>query len=153
MAIYQVLEVPDELLRSRAKPVKNINNGVLRLVDNMLETMYDADGVGLAAPQIGVLRRVIVFDIGQGPMVLINPEIIHQEGEQVGLEGCLSVPGTHGQVKRAHRVVVQGLNRHGESVSLKGEEMMARVLQHEIDHLDGILYIDRAEWVKRNGRK
>ena len=153
MAIYQVLEVPDELLRSRAKPVKNINNGVLRLVDNMLETMYDADGVGLAAPHIGVLRRVIVFDIGQGPMVLINPEIIHQEGEQVGLEGCLSVPGTHGQVKRAHRVVVQGLNRHGESVSLKGEEMMARVLQHEIDHLDGILYIDRAEWVKRNGRK
>ena len=120
MAVYQVLEVPDQLLRSRAKPVKNINNGVLRLVDNMIETMYEADGVGLAAPQIGVLRRVIVFDIGQGPMELINPEIIHQEGEQVGLEGCLSVPGTHGQVKRAHRVVVQGLNRQGESVSLEG---------------------------------
>ncbi|MGI6486790.1 MAG: peptide deformylase [Syntrophomonadaceae bacterium] len=153
MAVYQVLEVPDQLLRSRAKPVKNINNGVLRLVDNMIETMYEADGVGLAAPQIGVLRRVIVFDIGQGPMELINPEIIHQEGEQVGLEGCLSVPGTHGQVKRAHRVVVQGLNRQGESVSLEGEELTARVLQHEIDHLDGILYTDRAEWVKRNGRK
>jgi peptide deformylase len=153
VAVYQVLEVPDQLLRSRAKPVKNINNGVLRLVDNMIETMYEADGVGLAAPQIGVLRRVIVFDIGQGPMELINPEIIHQEGEQVGLEGCLSVPGTHGQVKRAHRVVVQGLNRQGESVSLEGEELTARVLQHEIDHLDGILYTDRAEWVKRNGRK
>lgn len=150
MAAYQILVVPDTVLREKAKPVTRINQGVLRLLENMKDSLYDADGVGLAAPQIGVSRRVIVFDVGEGLVELINPEIIQQEGEQVGVEACLSIPNTRGRVKRANRVVVEALNRRGDKVRIEGEGLTARVLQHEIDHLDGILFTDRAEWVEKD---
>lgn len=111
----------------------------------MAETMYNAEGVGLAAPQVGILRRVVVIDVGEGVIELINPEIIEQEGEQVAIEGCLSIPGLSGMVKRPARVVVSALNRHGERIEIEGTDLLARALCHEIDHLDGILYVDKVE--------
>lgn len=144
MAVYKIVTVPNEVLRTRAKEVANINEGVLKLLDNMRDTMYEFDGVGLAAPQIGVLKRVIVVDPGDNYMELINPEIIYREGEQIGREGCLSVPGVWGKVARAQKVKVKALNRHNEIVEIEAEGLLAKVLQHEIDHLDGILFIDKA---------
>lgn len=150
MAVYQVVAVPDEVLRTKAKPVTKINQGVLRLLENMRDTLYEMEGLGLAAPQIGVGRRVIVYDVGEGLVEAINPVVVEQEGEQTGMEACLSVPNARGRVTRAQRVVVEALNRHGEAIRLEGEGLVARVLQHEIDHLDGILFVDRAEWVERD---
>jgi peptide deformylase len=115
----------------------------------MLETMYAASGIGLAAPQVGIEKRVIVVDVGEDPLVLVNPRITAVEGEQVGLEGCLSVPDMVGEVRRAAWVTVKGLNRRGWPVSLEGEGLLARVLQHEIDHLDGILFVARIEDLTR----
>ena len=135
----------DEVLRKKARPVEKIDDRILTLLDDMAETMYNAEGVGLAAPQVGILRRVVVIDIGEGIIELINPEIIEQEGEQIGAEGCLSVPGLSGIVKRPARVVVTALNRHGERIKIQGEDLLARALCHEIDHLDGILYLDKVE--------
>ena len=112
---------------------------------DMLETMYAASGVGLAAPQVGVQQRVIVVDVGENPITLVNPEITTAEGEQVGLEGCLSLPDLVGEVRRAEWVVAKGLNRHGKPITVEGEGLLARALQHEIDHLDGILFIARIE--------
>ncbi len=111
----------------------------------MLETLYAAPGVGLAAPQVGIRRRVIVVDVGEGPITLVNPEIIAAEGEQLGIERCLSLPDLAGEVRRARRVVVKGRNRQGRPITVEGEDLLARVLQHEIDHLDGILFIARVE--------
>ncbi|NLN41148.1 MAG: peptide deformylase [Clostridiales bacterium] len=135
----------DEVLRKKARPVDKIDDRILTLLDDMAETMYKAEWVGLAAPQVGILRRVVVIDIGEGIIELINPEIIEQEGEQIGAEGCLSVPGLSGIVKRPARVVVTALNRHGERIKIQGEDLLARALCHEIDHLDGILYLDKVE--------
>lgn len=149
MAIYQVVTLPDTMLREKCVPVNNINSGVLRLLDNMRDTMYEYDGVGLAAPQIGVLRRVVVIDTGDNLLELINPEIIKREGEQTGSEGCLSLPGIVGLVTRAEKVTVKALNRSGEEITLEGSGLLARALQHEIDHLDGILFIDKAVETKR----
>jgi peptide deformylase len=118
---------------------------VRRLARDMLETMYAAPGVGLAAPQVGVQKRVIVVDVGENPITLVNPEITAAEGEQVGLEGCLSLPDLVGEVPRAEWVVVKGLNRRGKPVTVEGEGLLARALQHEVDHLDGILFIARIE--------
>ncbi|QGT99618.1 Peptide deformylase [Candidatus Syntrophocurvum alkaliphilum] len=149
MAVYKVVKLPEEILRTKSIPVKNINSGVIRLLDNMRDTMYAFDGVGVAAPQIGISKRIIVIDPGENYIELINPEVIEQEGEQYGVEGCLSVPGVTGVVKRAKNVVVRGLNREGNEVQIEADEMLARVLQHEIDHLDGILFIDKAQDIKR----
>lgn len=135
----------DEVLRKKARPVERIDDRILTLLDDMAETMYNAEGVGLAAPQVGILRRVVVIDVGEGVIELINPEIIEQEGEQVGPEGCLSIPGLSGMVKRPARVVVSALNRHGERIEIEGTDLLARALCHEIDHLDGILYVDKVE--------
>ena len=135
----------DEVLRKKARPVERIDDRILTLLDDMAETMYNAEGVGLAAPQVGILRRVVVIDVGEGVIELINPEIIEQEGEQVGPEGCLSIPGLSGIVKRPARVVVSALNRHGERIEIEGTDLLARALCHEIDHLDGILYVDKVE--------
>ncbi len=135
----------DEVLRKKSRPVEKIDSRILTLLDDMAETMYKAEGVGLAAPQVGVLRRVVVIDIGEGILELINPEIIEEEGQQLAEEGCLSIPGLAAQVKRPARVVVTALNRHGEEIRIEGNELLARALCHEIDHLDGILYIDKAE--------
>jgi peptide deformylase len=118
----------------------------------MADTMYDAEGVGLAAPQIGILKRVIVMDVGndQGLIELINPEVIEEEGEQFGTEGCLSIPGMNGDVRRALRVVVKGLNRDGNEITVEGTELLARCILHEVDHLNGVLYTDLAEKMYRN---
>lgn len=144
MAVYKVTTVPDEILRKKAAAVKNINDAVCRVLDNMKDTLYAADGVGLAAPQIGISKRLIVVDTGDNFMEMINPEIISAEGEQTGSEGCLSVPGVVGLVKRAKKVEVKALNRQGEEFVVQGEDFLAKALQHEIDHLDGILFIDKA---------
>ncbi|HOV43829.1 MAG TPA: peptide deformylase [Syntrophothermus lipocalidus] len=153
MAAYQIVVVPDPVLREKALPVTSFNQGLIRLLENMKDSLYEAEGVGLAAPQIGVLRRVVVFDAGDGLVELINPRILEEEGEEAGIEGCLSIHNTRGLVKRAKRVVVEALNRYGENIRIEGEGLVARVIQHEIDHLDGILFTDRAEWVEGNGRK
>lgn len=149
MGVYQIVEEPDEILRATALPVKNINAGVLRVLDNMRDTLYAFDGVGLAAPQIGVSKRIIVVDSGDQLIELINPEIVLAEGEQVGKEGCLSIPNVVGTVKRANRVVVRGLNRDGQPVEYDATELLARAFQHEIDHLNGILFIDKATELRR----
>lgn len=149
MGVYQIIEEPDEILRATALPVKNINAGVLRVLDNMRDTLYAFDGVGLAAPQIGVSKRIIVVDSGDQLIELINPEIVLAEGEQVGKEGCLSIPNVVGTVKRANRVVVRGLNRDGQPVEYDATELLARAFQHEIDHLNGILFIDKATELRR----
>lgn len=149
MAVYEVVTIPNEVLRSKALPIKNINSGTLRLLDNMRDTLYAFDGVGIAAPQIGVLKRIIVIDTGDNLIELINPEIISREGEQTGSEGCLSVPGVVGLVTRNNKVTVKGLNREGQEVIYEAEKLLARVFQHEIDHLDGIVFTDRASEIQR----
>ncbi|WP_018132917.1 peptide deformylase [Effusibacillus pohliae] len=142
MAIRMIRLEGDPVLRQVAKPVPEITKNILKLLDDMAETMYDAEGVGLAAPQVGVSKRVIVMDCGQGLIEMINPEIIDKEGEQIGPEGCLSIPGVTAEVRRANRVVAKGLNRHGQEITVEGEGLLARCIQHEIDHLNGILFTD-----------
>ncbi len=134
----------DNVLRKKSKVVGEINNKIIALLDDMAETMYQENGVGLAAPQVGMLKRVVVIDIGEGLIKLINPEIIEQEGEQHGFESCLSIPGITGQVVRPNWVKVKALNEKGKSVQYEGTGFLARAFCHEIDHLDGILYIDKA---------
>jgi len=144
MAIYQIVKEGDEILREKARPVPTVNSNILRLLDNMQETMRDAQGVGLAAPQIGVSKRVIVVDLGEEIIELINPEIISSEGEQIDAEACLSIPGFKGNVSRYEKIVVTGLNRDGEIIEIEAEGLLARIFQHEIDHLNGILFTDTA---------
>lgn len=145
MAIRLIRTDNDPMLRKVAKQVTAFDAKLKILVDDMIETMHNADGVGLAAPQIGVLKRVIVFDLydEDGPMALINPRFIDQSGVQMEEEGCLSLPGQHGIVKRPLSVTVQFEDVDGETYEIEGEELLARILCHEIDHLDGILYIDK----------
>lgn len=149
MAVYQVITNPDPVLRQKAIPVEKINAGVLRVLDNMKDTLYAADGIGLAAPQIGISKRMIVVDLGDNLMELINPEIVQQEGVQNGTEGCLSVPGVIGWVDRAQKVTVRFLDREGQDQEIEAEDLLARCLQHEIDHLNGILFIDKASETQR----
>ena len=144
MALRNIIRLGDEILSKKCREVTEINDRVQQLIDDMLETMYDADGVGLAAPQVGVLRRLFVVDVGDGPMVLINPEIIERSGEQEGSEGCLSVPGKSGTVKRPNYVKIRGTGRDGEPVEYEGEELLARAFCHEYDHLDGVMYTELA---------
>lgn len=155
MAVLKILVYPNPILRKKSAPVEKIDKEIEKLLDDMAETMYDAPGVGLAAPQVGVNLRVIVVDVSPrdenspGLIELINPEIISSEGEQWGEEGCLSIPGFLSDVKRKEKVRVRGLNRKGETVEIEAEELLARAFQHEIDHLDGILFIDRLSRLKR----
>ncbi len=153
MAVYRIVTVPEEVLRQKAKPVNKINAGVLRLLDNMKDTMYAYDGVGLAAPQIGVSKRVIVVDIDDSCYELINPEITAAEGEESGTEGCLSIPNVVGVVNRAKQVKVKAKNREGEDVNIIASDLLARALQHEIDHLNGVLFTDKAVSVKTENNK
>jgi len=144
MAIREIRKKGDEVLRKKSKPVTEISDRINELIDDMLDTMYNADGVGLAAPQVGILKRICVIDVGDGPIVLINPEKIEESAEQIqAAEGCLSIPGIYGEVKRPARVVVKALNRKGEPFTVEGTDMLARALCHEIDHLDGILFEDK----------
>ena len=144
MAIRNIVVLgEDEVLRKRARRVDKFDKRLRTLLDDMADTMYKADGVGLAAPQVGILKRVVVIDVGDGLIELINPEIIAQDGAVEGVEGCLSVPGKRGIVERPERVMVRAQNRDGKEIQLDGEELLARCLCHEIDHLDGVLYVDK----------
>lgn len=145
MAIRMVREQDEPILRKKCKEVKEITPKITELLDDLADTMYDANGVGLAAPQVGMLKRIVVIDIGEGLYEFINPVILESSGSQTGNEGCLSVPGKMGQVTRPNYVKVQALNRNGETVIIEGEELMARAICHELDHLDGILYTDIVE--------
>ncbi|MFM9330207.1 peptide deformylase [Paenibacillus mesotrionivorans] len=152
MAIRFIVKEPDPVLREHAKPVPKITPNIHKLLDDMADTMYEAQGVGLAAPQVGILKRVIVMDCGEeygGLIELINPEIIKKEGEQFGPEGCLSIPGLQGDVRRAQKCTVKGWDRNGQEIEIEGEELLARCIQHEVDHLNGVLFLDVAERVYR----
>ncbi|WP_418790487.1 peptide deformylase [Phosphitispora sp. TUW77] len=150
MAVYKIVEIGDPVLREKARPVTKITPNVIKLLENMADTMYEARGVGLAAPQVGVSKRIVVVDVGEGLIELINPEIIRQEGFDTEFEGCLSVPGLTGEVQRAARVTVRALDRLGREVEYEGEKFLARAFQHEIDHLEGILFVDKAQNIKKN---
>ena len=155
MALLPILTYPDPRLSSKSSPVETINMEIRRLLDDMAETMYDAPGVGLAAAQVGVNVRAIVVDIAAqeedspGLLKLINPEIKFSEGQQIGEEGCLSIPGFVSLVKRKQRVIVRGVNEKGKHAEIDASGLLARVLQHEIDHINGILFIDRLSRLKR----
>lgn len=152
MSLYKIVTKEDELLRKISKEVPKITPNVIRMINNMLDTMYDANGVGLAAVQIGTLKRVIVVDIGDGPIALINPVILEKEGTQISHEGCLSCPDVFGEVERAQKIKVFGVQPDGKEVIVEAEDYLAVALQHEIDHLDGILFIDRARKLKNTGK-
>ena len=148
MAIRQIRTIGDEILTMNARPVKEMTPRIETLIEDMLDTMYEAQGVGLAAPQVGVLKQIVVIDVseeGNQPIVLINPEIIELSGSQTGQEGCLSVPGKAGIVTRANYAKVRALNEEMDEIEIEGEELLARALQHEIDHLSGILYVSKVE--------
>jgi len=144
MAIRNIVKEGDDVLRKRSKEVKEINDKIRDLFEDMKETLYaSGNGIGLAAPQIGILKRMIVIDLGDGPIEIINPVIVEQEGEQIEVEGCLSIPGVYGEVKRPARIIVEYTNLNGERVRIEGADLLARCLSHEIDHLDGILFTDK----------
>lgn len=145
MAIRNIREIGDEVLKKKCREVKVMNERTKELINDMIETMYEANGVGLAAPQVGVLKRIVVIDIGEGPVVLINPVIVETSGEQTGGEGCLSVPGKIGKVTRPNYAKVIALNEDMEEYTIEGTELMARAICHECDHLDGKLYVDMVE--------
>ncbi|NFV14144.1 peptide deformylase [Clostridium sp. FAM 1755] len=143
MAIRNIRKYGDDLLRKKSRKIEKIDDRILTLLEDMEETMYSADGVGLAAPQVGILKRAVVIDVGEGLIKLINPEIIETEGNETDVEGCLSVPGEQGEVERPYKVKVKALNEKGEEIVLEGEGLLARAFCHEIDHLDGILFVDK----------
>lgn len=145
MAIRNILKDEDPALRKVCRPVTEFNERLWQLLDDMADTMHKAEGVGLAGPQVGVLRRVVVMDVGNGVIEAINPEIVEQSGEQEGPEGCLSFPGKWGTVTRPKKVRMKAQDRHGKWFFLTGEDLLARCMCHEIDHLDGVVFLDRAK--------
>ncbi|MGI6614893.1 MAG: peptide deformylase [Dethiobacteria bacterium] len=145
MALRKILNSNHAVLRGKAAPVKKINSAVRALLDDMAETMYEYKGVGLAAPQIGISRQLVVLDPGEDRLMkLVNPRLVEAEGEESDVEGCLSIPGVYGEVPRALRVLVEALDPAGKPLRFEATDYLARILQHEIDHLHGILFIDRA---------
>ena len=145
MALRTIRVEGDPVLTKKSRPVEEMTPKISELITDMLDTMYDAMGVGLAAPQVGILKRIVVIDVGEGPIVLINPEIIETSGEQTGEEGCLSVPGKWGIVTRPNHVKVRALDENMEEYEIEGEELLARAFCHEIDHLGGHLYVEKVE--------
>lgn len=144
MAIRKIVILgEDDVLRKRSRRVDKFDKRLRTLLDDMAQTMYKADGVGLAAPQVGILKRVVTIDIGEGLIELVNPVIVESEGAVVGAEGCLSVPGRRGTVERPERVVVQAQNRDGKEITLEAEGLLAVAMCHELDHLDGVVYVDK----------
>lgn len=145
MSIRTIRVEGDEILRKKSKEIKEMTPRLSQLIDDMIDTMYESEGVGLAAPQVGILKRVVVIDVGEGPIVFINPEILEESGSQTGYEGCLSVPGKSGVVTRPNVVKVKALDREMKEFTLTGTELMARAICHECAHLDGQLYVDLVE--------
>ena len=145
MALRTIRVEGDPVLGKVCREVTEVTPKIVTLIDDMLETMYEANGVGLAAPQVGILKRIVVIDVGEGPIVMINPEIIESDGEQTGDEGCLSVPGKCGQVTRADHVKAKALNENMEEYEIEADGLLARCILHECDHLDGKLYVDLVE--------
>ena len=146
MAVREVREMGDPILNKTCKEVKEVNERTLELIDDMFETMYETNGVGLAAPQVGILKRIVVIDTtGEDPILMINPRIIETSGEQTGYEGCLSVPGKYGMVTRPNYVKAVAYNEKMEEFTIEGTELMARAICHELEHLDGHLYTERVE--------
>jgi len=146
MAVRPILTHPNPLLRQKSKHVRKVDDSIRGLIDDMMETMRQGQGVGLAAPQVGVLFRVIVIEIpGEAVLALVNPQIARRSGERVVEEGCLCIPGYRAKLKRSAKVTVKGLDRYGDEVRVRGEGLLAQVLEHETDHLNGILYIDHLE--------
>ncbi|MDD3438404.1 MAG: peptide deformylase [Clostridiaceae bacterium] len=144
MAIRTIRKDGDEILRKISRKVEVIDDRILTLLDDMKDTMKKAEGVGLAAPQVGVLRRIVVIDVGEGLIELINPVIVYESGEQFEMESCLSIPGIKGKVKRPEKVIVRAQNRKGKTFEMTGTELLAIAFCHEIDHLNGILFTDKA---------
>lgn len=146
MPTLEIKKIGNPILKEKAAPVDNIDSQIRKLLDNMAQTMYEANGVGLAASQVGIAKRVVVIDVGDGLIELINPEIVRREGSMLGEEGCLSVPQFSGEVERSANVSVKYLNRFGkhQRINAKGN-LLSRCLQHEIDHLDGVLFVDKAK--------
>jgi peptide deformylase len=145
MALRQIRILGDEVLEKVCKPVKVMSPRTKELIQDMLDTMYDANGVGLAAPQVGILKRIVVIDIGEGPIVMVNPEILETSGEQTGQEGCLSLPGQAGMVTRPNYVKARAFDENMEEYEIEGTELLARAICHECDHLDGVMYIRHVE--------
>lgn len=145
MALRTIRIMGDEVLTKTCREVKAITPRIAELIDDMLETMYEACGVGLAAPQVGVRRRIVVIDVGEGPIVMVNPEIIESSGEQTGDEGCLSLPGKAGQVTRPNYVKAKAFDADMEPYEIEGEGLLARAICHELDHLDGHMYVEKVE--------
>ena len=145
MALLEILTVPNPLLKRKSEKVEKIDDALRKTLDDMLETMYEAPGVGLAAPQVGVLRRLVVVDVGDEIVELVNPEIIFTDGEQTGLEGCLSVPGKYGIVTRPEVVRVRAQDRNGDFFEVEDSDLTARCFCHEIEHLDGHLFIEHTD--------
>lgn len=143
MAVRNIRQIGDGMLKKKCREIKEITPRIKELIEDMKETMYEANGVGLAAPQVGVLKRVVVIDVGEGPLVLINPRLLETAGEQTGEEGCLSVPGKYGIVSRPMYVKFEAWNENMEHVVLEGEELFARAVCHEIDHLEGQMYVEK----------
>ena len=144
MPLLPIKLVGEQVLRTKARQVELFDAALVRFVDDMLDTMYAAPGIGLAAPQVGVSKRVVVIDIGDGPIKICNPKIVAAEGEMLGLEGCLSIPELFGDVSRAAKITVRGLDEYGKPFKVEAEGLLARCFQHEIDHLDGRLFTDLA---------
>ncbi|MBO7745019.1 peptide deformylase [Paenibacillus sp. MWE-103] len=149
MAIRLIVQDPDPVLRERAAVVTKFNSNLHKLLNDMAETMYDAEGVGLAAPQVGISKRVIVVDVGDdhGLIEMVNPEIVERSGEQLGPEGCLSIANLNGEVRRAQHIKLKGFDRNGAPIELEASDFLARAFQHEVDHLNGVLFTDIAETV------
>ena len=144
MALLKIRKIGDPVLRSKTKKIDEVTKKTNELIDNMFDTMYEEDGVGLAAPQVGILKKIAVVDIREGnKVILINPEIIEEEGKAIMEEGCLSIPGETGDVIRSQKIKVRSLNREGKEIEFVAEEFEARAIQHEIDHLNGVLFIDK----------
>jgi len=143
MAKLSIVTIGDPVLTEKAEEVPKITKKISKLIDDMLETMYDANGVGLAAPQVGISQRIAVLDVGEGPVVLVNPVIKNGEGEEIDVEGCLSIPERWVYVKRYESVEVTALNEKGKPIRIEADGLFARAVQHELDHLDGILIVDR----------
>lgn len=154
MPIMKILFEGDPVLRRKCRPVSKVDNKIRDILEDMLQTMYKANGVGLAAPQVGISKRMIVIDVGQGPIKVVNPKITYlSDEEELGLEGCLSCPGLEGEVWRCRSVRLSGLDEFGSKVAYEGEGLFARCAQHECDHLDGRLYIDIAENLRPASRE